>query len=121
MLKIVKARYAILLLCCALGVAACGKSAEEKETVTPLTDTGGLLRYVPADTPYVFGTLAPPPDEFVDRIEPKLDRLLAAYSRMLAATFEEAKAQEEGNPEDLEKIERRMEELEDAEAALLTR
>ena len=100
MLKIVKARYAILLLCCALGVAACGKSAEEKETVTPLTDTGGLLRYVPADTPYVFGTLAPPPDEFVDKIEPLLERMLAGYSRLLGAALADAEAQEQEQEQD---------------------
>lgn len=102
MLKIVKARYVVLLACCAVGVSACGKSADEKRAVTPLTDSGGLLQYVPADTPYVFGTLAPPPAEFLDRIEPKLDRLLAAYSRMLGAAF--AEAEEEVDPEDLEKI-----------------
>jgi hypothetical protein len=94
MLKFRKARYVVLLACCAAGVAACGKSAEEKDALTPLTDTGGLLRYVPADTPYVFGTLAPLPDDFMDRIEPKLDRLLAAYSRLLSATFAEAEAQD---------------------------
>lgn len=104
MLKIVKARYVILFACCALGVAACGKSAEEKVAQTPLTDTAGLLRYVPADTPYVFGTLAPPPDAFVDKIEPKLDRLLAAYSRMLGATFAEAASEADADSEDLEKM-----------------
>ena len=94
MQKFRKARYVLLFACCAAGMAACGKSAEEKDAVTPLTDTGGLLQYVPADTPYVFGSLAPPPDDFMDRIEPKLDRLLAAYSRLLSTTFAEAEAQE---------------------------
>ena len=103
MLKFRKARYVVLLACCAAGVAACGKSAEEKDAVTPLTDTGGLLRYVPANTPYVFGSLAPPPDDFMDRIEPKLDRLLAAYSRMLSATFAEAEAQD-GDDVDTERM-----------------
>jgi hypothetical protein len=94
MLKYCKARYVVLLACCAVGVAACGKSGKEEDAVTPLTDTSGLLRYVPADTPYVFGSLAPPPDDFMDRIRPKLDRLLGAYSRMLGAAFAEAAAQE---------------------------
>ncbi len=112
MLKIAKARYVVLLACCALGVTACGKSAEDKKVVTPLTDTSGLLRYVPADSPYVFGTLAPLPDEFMDTIEPKLDRLLAAYSRMLGAAFAQAGTQEElGGSDDLEKMSAVVEEV----------
>jgi len=94
MLKIVQARCLLLLAVCALIVSGCGKSAEEKEPATPLTDTSGLLRYVPEDTPYVFGTLAPLPDAFVDKIEPKLDRMLAAYSRLIGVAFAEAQAQE---------------------------
>jgi len=111
MLKIFKARYVILLACFVFGVTACGKSAEEKVAETLLTDTTGLLRYVPADTPYVFGTLAPPPDEFIDKIEPKLERLLAAYSGMLGAMFAEAEQHEETDPEDLEKIRAVIEEV----------
>jgi len=110
-LKILKARYVLLLACCAVGVAACGKSAEEKATQTPLTDTAGLLRYVPADTPYVFGTLAPPPGEFIDKVEPKLERLLAAYSRLLGATFAEAVSEADADAEDLEKMHAVIEEV----------
>ena len=78
MFKIVHVRPFIWLAICALGVAACGKATEEPESASPLTDASGLLRYVPADTPYVVGTFAPPPDEFLDAIEPKVDRFLAA-------------------------------------------
>jgi hypothetical protein len=99
MLKIVHARPFTWLAICALGVAACGKSTEEPEIASPLTDTSGLLRYVPADTPYVFGTVAPPPDEFMDVMEPKVDRLLAAYSEILGVVASEAQA---GDGEDSE-------------------
>ena len=108
MLKIVQIRYFVLFAFFAFGAAGCGKSAEEKAPPSPLTDTSGLLRYVPADTPYVFGTLAPPPDDFMDTIEPKLDRLLAAYSDMLAAAVEhglaEAEAEGDGDTADAEMI-----------------
>ena len=101
MLKIVRSRSLLLLAACALAVAACGKSKED-EAASLLTDSSGLLRYVPADTPYVFGSLAPPPDEFLDRIEPKVDRLLAAYSEMLGVVMAEAQS-EGGDAEELEK------------------
>ncbi|KPK12846.1 MAG: hypothetical protein AMJ68_00205 [Acidithiobacillales bacterium SG8_45] len=94
MLKIVQARCLLLLAACAVSASGCGKSAEEKEPATPLTDTSGLLRYVPENTPYVFATLAPLPDAFVDKIEPKLDRLLAAYSQLIGVAFAEAQAHE---------------------------
>lgn len=111
MLKIVQSRYLLLLAACALAVSACGKSDEEKEPASLLTDTAGLLRYVPADTPYVFGTLAPLPDEFMDRVEPRLDRLLAAYSRMLGAAVSDGLAESEGDSKEAEKIESVVEEL----------
>jgi hypothetical protein len=101
MLKIVQSRSLLLLAACALAVAACGKSKED-EAASLLTDSSGLLRYVPADTPYVFGSLAPPPDEFLDKIEPKVDRLLAAYSEMLGVVMAEAQS-EGGDPEEMEK------------------
>ena len=104
MLKIVHARPFIWLAVCALGVAACGKSTEEPESASPLTDSSGLLRYVPADTPYVFGTVAPPPDEFMDAMEPKVDRLLAAYSEVLRVVVSEAQAGEDGDSEEAEQI-----------------
>ena len=101
MLKIAQSRSLLLLAACALAVAGCGKSKED-EAESLLTDSSGLLRYVPADTPYVFGSLAPPPDEFLDRIEPKVDRLLAAYSEMLGVVMAEAQS-EGGEAEEMEK------------------
>ena len=111
MLKFAQARYLFLLALCAVGVAGCGKSAEEKEALTPLTDTQGVLRFVPADTPYVFGTLAPPPDDFMDKIEPKLDRLLAAYSGLLGAAFDEAQSAEESEGEEMQHADAVVDEL----------
>ena len=96
MLNIVQARQFVLLGVFALGVAACGKSADEARVASPLTDAGGLLGYVPADTPYVFGILEPLPDDFMDKVEPKLDRLLAAYSEMLRVGISEAPRADDG-------------------------
>jgi hypothetical protein len=125
MLKIAQSRSLLLLAACALAVAGCGKSKED-EAESLLTDSSGLLRYVPADTPYVFGSLAPPPDEFLDRIEPKVDRLLAAYSEMLGVVMAEAQS-EGGEAEEMEKYDalvtevRSLLSLEGLNEALLTR
>ena len=111
MLKIIQSRYVFLLAACALAVAGCGKSREQQEIDSPLTDGSGLLRYVPADTPYVFGTLAPPPDDFVDKIEPTLDRVLAAYSTMLEVAVSDGLAESEVDSEEAATIKAVVEEL----------
>ncbi|MDH4005622.1 MAG: hypothetical protein OEV32_12335, partial [Gammaproteobacteria bacterium] len=107
----VHARPFIWLAICALGVAACGKSTEEPEIASPLTDNSGLLRYVPADTPYVFGTVAPPPDEFMDRIEPKVDRLLKAQSEFLRVVASEVQTGDGEDSAEAEPIGAVMDEL----------
>ena len=111
MLNIVQARQFVLLGVFALGVAACGKSADEARVASPLTDAGGLLGYVPADTPYVFGMLEPLPDDFMDKIEPKLDRLLAAYSEMLRIGISEAPQADDGVSGESEKARAVVEEF----------
>ena len=44
-----------------------------------------LLKYIPADSPYVFATTEPVPDEFNEKVEPILDELLATYRRAARA------------------------------------
>ena len=104
MLNSVQARQLVLLGVFALGVAACGKSADEQHAASPLRDASSMLKYVPADTPYVFGTLAPPPDEFIDKIEPKLDRLLAAYSEVLRVAVSEAQSEHDRDSGETEEL-----------------
>ena len=97
MLQIFQVRPALVIAICALGVAACGKSGQEPQKPSPLSDTAGLLRYVPADTPYVFGTVVPPPDDFMDAMEPKVDRLLAAYADVMRAAVRDAPSHEDSD------------------------
>ena len=111
MLKIFRTRSLVLLAACALVVVGCGKSREQQEADSPLTDTSSLLRYVPADTPYLLGTLAPPPDDFLDKIEPTLDRVLAAYSTMLGAAVSDGLAESEADSEEAETINAVVDEL----------
>jgi hypothetical protein len=111
MLNIVQVRQFVLLGVFALGVAACGKSADEARVASPLTNTAGLLGYVPDDTPYVFGILEPLPDDLMDKIEPKLERLLAAYSEMLRIAVSEAEPAADGDSGESENARAVAEEL----------
>ncbi|MDX1518460.1 MAG: hypothetical protein R3288_16545, partial [Woeseiaceae bacterium] len=39
----------------------------------------GLLKFVPADTPYLFATGTPLPDDLLDKFEPRVDKVLQSY------------------------------------------
>ncbi len=58
--------------------SACSGSSDDV-----FVDSDSLLRFVPADTPYVFASGEPLDDEFLDAIEPHIDEILAAYRDML--------------------------------------
>ncbi len=75
-----------LTICIAAPVSA--KSA--------LTDTKGLLQYVPDDTPYIFASGAPLPDDFMDRIEPRVNEMLKAYQVFFRDIFHSALAKNSG-------------------------
>ena len=61
------------------------------------SDEDSLLRYVPADTPYLIYTGEPLPDDLVDALSPSMDRVLAAYRQMLRETYRSGLA-ESGAP-----------------------
>lgn len=57
----------------------------------------GLLQYVPADTPYLLVTGETFSDEFYDRYESDLDKLLGAYRGLLSESYKSALAQNTGD------------------------
>ncbi len=72
----------ILALCfLSLAIVACTDSSDDKATAPTLD--AGLLKYVPADSPYVFAMLDPLPDEVADKLEPKVDAILKSYQGLL--------------------------------------
>jgi len=72
----------ILALCfLSLAIVACTDSSDDKATAPALD--AGLLKYVPADSPYVFAMLDPLPDEVADKLEPKVDAILKSYQGLL--------------------------------------
>lgn len=96
MLKSANSKSLFVLATLIMVVAGCGK----KDAATPFTDTDGLLRYVPADTPYFFGTLEPSPDEVFDKFEPAIEEMLVSYGDMLAALEDMLANSAEGQSED---------------------
>ena len=72
----------ILALCfLSLAIVACTDSSDDKVS-SPALDAG-LLKYVPADSPYVFAMLDPVPDDVADKLEPKVDAILKSYQGLL--------------------------------------
>ena len=82
----VKAFSSKLILIAGFSVAtliACGDSDEESKQAGEIAAAGSLLNYVPADSPYVFASLAPLPDDVLDKLEPKINRILSSYQILL--------------------------------------
>ena len=85
--------------------AACSKSDDEKESAASgaLSSADSILQYVPADTPYVFANVAPIPDELMDKLEPKIDRLLQSYQGLLTEVVAAKLLEAYGSEQDREK------------------
>jgi hypothetical protein len=74
---------ALLLSAACLVLAACG--SKEPEPSGALADTDSILKYVPADTPYVIANVEPLPDDLIDKMD-----VSGALSSAYAAAMEEA-------------------------------
>jgi hypothetical protein len=64
----------VAVLCALVFFAATGAAHAKKRDI---------LGYVPADTPYVVAATKPMPADLADRFEPAVDKMLAAYGRVL--------------------------------------
>ena len=71
-----------------VGLVACGRG----DSGDVWTDESGLLKYVPADSPYVFAQGEATPDEVMDKLGPWLESLATAYVQ----TFRTALQGQEG-------------------------
>lgn len=77
-------RSLFFALACASLLSACGKSDGPESA---LNDESGLLRYVPADSPYVFARLAPLPEDFRRKVEPQAELINEQNRQMLEKVF----------------------------------
>ena len=84
MLRFYRDRTAqILAVCICLVFGIAGPAAAK----SALTDTSGILKYVPDDTPYVFATGDALPDDLLDFMEPQIDEVLKAYQVFFREIF----------------------------------
>lgn len=65
-----------------LMLAACSGSPDDERS---LASADGILRYVPANTPYVFAVTEPLPDEVADKFAPHVEALADSYETLLLA------------------------------------
>ena len=79
MIKLGNRRWLIVLVACGLVVSACGNDKDDGKDANALTADDSILRFIPANSPYVFANVTPLPDSLYDKFEPKMDAMLKAY------------------------------------------
>jgi hypothetical protein len=83
MFKSISTKVLAVFAISAVMLAGCGKDEESVETSSAFSSDSTLLKYVPADSPYVVASLEPLPDDVMDEIEPMLDKVLRSYRSVL--------------------------------------
>lgn len=81
MFKAIRLKTVLAFCFLSLAVLACTDSSDQ--TASAPAPNPGLLKYVPADTPYIFAMLEPLPEEVADKLEPKIDAMLKSYQRVI--------------------------------------
>ena len=98
-----KAQLLLPITVAAFVVSACDKEKEPAPAASVLSSNDTVLQYVPADTPYVLASIESPPDELMDKLEPRIDEILRAYQtvlrEMIAAKQQELPEEERESPE----------------------
>jgi hypothetical protein len=69
-----------------LAIVSCGRRN------TAWTDAEGLLKYVPADTPYLYAALQPQPEDLLEKLEPWMESMVDSYRALIDAAFAEVDA-----------------------------
>ncbi len=81
-------KVAAVLFTVVVALGACSSSDDDKQS-SALQASDGLLQYIPADTPFVFATPEPMPQDVLDKLEPHIDAILAAYQNILTIAIED--------------------------------
>lgn len=103
-------RAAMLAVLSVLMLGACkgGSSADDE-----LTGDDSLMRFVPADTPYLLASGEPLPDDILDRMEPRLDEVLRAYQGVVREIARAALARNASDmgPDEMQRVSAVIDEL----------
>lgn len=113
MLKSIDRKVFLTALISAFLFAACSKSDDKGDTAVFSSDDT-ILRYVAADTPYIFAAIEPLPDDVLDKIEPHVDQMMASYQEILKAAISaqyKEMSEEERNSDDVQKLTAVVEEM----------
>ncbi len=114
MFKSIHTKVILSMVVSSIMLIACDKSKDEADEATALSSNATILQYVPADTPYVLANVAPLPDELMDKLEPKIDRVLQSYQSVLrevVASKQTELAGEKRNSEEMQQVSAFVEEL----------
>ncbi|MDJ0908374.1 MAG: hypothetical protein QNI99_04245 [Woeseiaceae bacterium] len=94
MLKLVRNRATAFAVAMTLVLSACS-SDEPSRSSGAFTDEDSIMRFVPADTPYLLATGSQLPDELLDEIEPEMEVMMGAYRELIRASVDDAISQSE--------------------------
>ena len=83
MFKSARNKIVFVTLFAMSALLGCSNSEEESGSSGAIAAAEPLLSYVPANSPYVFASIAPLPDDVLDKLEPKIDRILQSYEVLL--------------------------------------
>ena len=97
-----------LLLIVALSLSACSKEPAENSDNTSLRSSEGLLKYVPADTPYLLAMPTALPDDVLDQLEPQADVTLKMYPALIKGILNSVIATKQGEGEDIDDLQEVM-------------
>ncbi len=83
-----------------LFVSACSDSSDDK-ALSAAQSQDSVLRFVPADTPFVLAKTVAWPDDLMDKMAPQMESGLVAYHQIIRAVAEAAYAEARDQGEDV--------------------
>jgi hypothetical protein len=107
----------VFLMIVGLSISACSKDSDESAG-SALTAADGLLKYVPADTPYVLAMPTALPDDVLDKMEPQTDMMLQMYPDLLEGILRSAIETREADGQESDQLENLMPLLDELDSLL---
>jgi hypothetical protein len=106
MFNSVSSKIVFATMLASLALFGCSSSDDEPVSSTNFAAAGAILDYVPADSPYVFASISPLPDDVMDKLDPNIDRILAAYETLMQELFAMATSELDASDAEDEEMQR---------------